>query len=104
LKLSYLYHLSFSRFTKMLLSQLGRCAVCMETCRDLHVDHDHACCSGHRSCGVCVRGLVCKSCNGGLGMFRDNPESLRRAAEYLENWETPDLSRLETVEFLRRVS
>lgn len=28
-----------------------------------YVDHDHACCAGSRSCGKCVRGIVCVSCN-----------------------------------------
>lgn len=32
-----------------------------------------------------VRGLLCFSCNGGLRKYRDNPDNLRRAAEYLTN-------------------
>lgn len=48
------------------------------------VDHDHACCSGDRACGKCVRGVICKHCNVILGMSRDRPETLRKAADYLE--------------------
>lgn len=51
-----------------------------------HVDHDHACCSGHYSCGACVRGVLCSPCNMGLGQFRDDPEVLRRAADYIESY------------------
>jgi len=31
-----------------------------------------------------VRAVLCFTCNGGLGRFRDSPEVLRRAAAYLE--------------------
>lgn len=31
------------------------------------VDHDHGCCPGEKSCGQCVRGLVCNRCNMQIG-------------------------------------
>ena len=40
------------------------------------VDHDHA--TGK------IRDFLCAGCNGGLGLFRDNPSFLRLAAAYLE--------------------
>ena len=61
------------------------CLICESTERKLHVDHDHACCPGTRSCGSCVRGLICGPCNRGLGQFGDNPAALIKAAEYLRN-------------------
>lgn len=52
------------------IEQDGACAFCGETLGDdpvspdVHVDHDHTCCSvSHRSCGRCVRGLVHGACN-----------------------------------------
>jgi hypothetical protein len=35
----------------------------------LHIDHDHACCAGRRSCGQCVRGILCARHNLLIGQF-----------------------------------
>ncbi|MDE3021866.1 MAG: hypothetical protein KGI54_08405 [Pseudomonadota bacterium] len=42
----------------------------------LVVDHDHA-------TGM-IRKLLCHNCNRGLGLFQDNPELLKAAAEYVK--------------------
>lgn len=51
----------------------------------LAVDHDHGCCPGVASCGRCVRGLLCGTCNSMLGLGHDNPEVLENAAAYLRS-------------------
>ena len=64
----------------------GVCAICGGVNADgkrLGLDHDHACCPGHYSCGSCVRGLLCKHCNYGIGHFRDSPELLAAALKYV---------------------
>lgn len=45
--------------------QGGRCAGCLEPFdnAELWVDHDHRHCESTWSCGQCIRGLVCPSCN-----------------------------------------
>lgn len=82
------YGLTPEQYDLMLAGQAGGCAICGETCssgRRLAVDHDHACCPDPaKSCGKCIRGLLCGSCNQGVGKFRDNPGRLRAAADYLE--------------------
>lgn len=50
------------------------------------VDHDHSCCPGQRTCGNCLRDLLCMNCNLGIGNFQEDPAVLRAAAEYLERW------------------
>lgn len=73
------------RYDEMLAEQGEACALCHQPQGDarLFIDHDHACCPGTFSCGRCVRGLLCRSCNTGLGTFRDDPGALMRAAAYI---------------------
>lgn len=85
-RMSKRYNLPTDRIVEMIL---GGCRICGFKA-DLHVDHDHTCCdfkaSSVRSCGECVRGVLCGPCNRGLGHFRDRPDLLRAAAEYLEEF------------------
>jgi len=84
------YGLSQDDFDAMLEIQEYACAICLET-EDrlradgtempLSVDHCHR---TERDTGVIkVRGLLCARCNTALGLFRDDPEALRRAIDYL---------------------
>lgn len=68
--------------------QGGRCKICDREPgkRKLSVDHDHSCCPGNTSCGKCVRALICNPCNVALGMMKDSVSTLRRAADYLEEF------------------
>lgn len=58
-------------------------ALCGET-ENLHLDHDHACCPGSKSCGGCVRGWLCRRCNTVLGLVGDSPETLQGLVSYLD--------------------
>lgn len=56
----------------------------------LCMDHDHACCptgkfpqSKKVSCGVCVRGWLCRTCNTALGLLKEDPRRIEGLLEYL---------------------
>src|SRR4051812_16041568 len=80
------YGITMEQYDVLVIKQGGGCAICGERCssgRRLAVDHDHSCCSGSETCGKCVRGLLCGSCNLGIGKFKDSPRLLVSAIAYL---------------------
>lgn len=86
-QLKHKYGIDFEEYSRLLKEQDGCCAICKEdrnrTSGDnpekwnYAVDHDH-------STGK-VRGLLCNQCNRGLGMFKDEPELLEKALQYLRS-------------------
>ena len=82
------YGISADEVDAMLAAQGGGCAICgvkPDRLASLHLDHDHD--TGH------LRGILCVDCNHGLGKFRDDPELLVAATEYLRRTRRPSLSR-----------
>lgn len=82
------YGITQAGYDEMLRAQGGRCSICAAgepggDRRFFAVDHDHKCCPDKRSCGKCVRGLLCMNCNQGLGKFRDDVNLMARAIAYL---------------------
>lgn len=78
------YGITEADFAEMMDRQGGLCAIGAHPFgKRVCIDHDHACCPGTRSCGKCVRGLLCHSHNVALGLFKDDPASLRDALTYL---------------------
>ena len=80
------YGLSDKEFLKLLEIQEGLCSICWveldteygtQSPNKVQVDHCHE--------TDVVRGLLCFSCNTGLGKFRDSKELLQRALNYLNN-------------------
>lgn len=83
----YFYGISADQYDSMVAKQHGRCAICRRKPWDratkdsarrknLAIDHDHA-------TGV-IRGLLCTSCNKGLGLLREDPALMRAAVQYLQ--------------------
>jgi hypothetical protein len=56
----------------------SKCQICGSPFSDIskpHIDHDHK--TGR------LRGVLCRNCNSGLGLFGDNPKLLKIAIGYL---------------------
>ncbi len=80
------YGITSGQYDELLERQGGVCAICAGQNVDgrrLAVDHDHTCCPGLKSCGQCVRGLLCHNCNMGVGYFGDDFDKVMAAAAYL---------------------
>lgn len=75
-ELEHRYGITLEEFNGLCLIQENCCAICGEITDKPYVDHDHS--DGR------IRGLLCSSCNKGIGFFKDSPEKLRAAANYLE--------------------
>ena len=75
------YGIGLAEYNKLLESQEGVCAICKKLPsfdsrkKHLVVDHDHD--TGE------VRGLLCDTCNRGLGLLGDNQQILENATNYL---------------------
>lgn len=84
--LKILYGMSWDEFVALLAAQGDGCAICATADPgrghdSFSVDHDHA--TGK------VRGLLCHSCNVGIGYLADDPARLRAAAAYIESHRAP---------------
>jgi hypothetical protein len=76
-KLMKAYSISMSQYSEILNAQNGVCAICGKgpSGRSLSVDHDHQ--TGK------IRGLLCTTCNAGIGLLCDDYKLLVKAADYL---------------------
>lgn len=84
------YGLTIEDYNTLFEEQNGRCKICSKELK-LCVDHCHK--------SSKVRGLLCNSCNVGLGCFEDNIERLEIAIKYLKCGEErfPDRAHIPTL-------
>ena len=71
------YNLSPEEYETFLTEQDNKCQICETREPPLAIDHCHD--TGK------VRGLLCRKCNLGLGMFKDDFKLVSKAASYLDN-------------------
>ena len=78
------YGIGFDEYKKRLESQDSLCQISglLLAGKAAHLDHDH-------KTGT-LRNFLHRDINVALGLFQDNPEWLRRAADYIEFWRVND--------------
>lgn len=70
------YDMTPHELAALFTEQKGVCAICHEPLTDkYHIDHNH-------QTGA-LRGLLCRSCNVGLGFFKDSTSRLLAGVRYL---------------------
>ena len=70
------YGIDLVTYEAMIEAQHRQCAICHHEVETLHVDHDHETNK--------IRGLLCGSCNRGIGLLQHDSVVLRDAITYLE--------------------
>ena len=82
------YKITSDEFDTLFVVFRGRCSICDvvltyptqtrgQPPTTAVLDHDHH--TGN------IRGILCNSCNKGIGLLKDSPEILTKALEYLKN-------------------
>jgi hypothetical protein len=68
-------------FWKLYDSQNGKCAICLDSiaAENSAIDHNHK--TGK------IRGILCKNCNRGIGLLKDEAQILNSAYKYLSSAE-----------------
>lgn len=59
------------------------CNACHEPLTKSHIDHDHDCCPGAKTCGRCVAGILCPGCNRAAGFLDHDYRKALKLAQYL---------------------
>jgi hypothetical protein len=87
-KLKTNFNMTLEQYAWLLLQQNSVCFLCEQAetridsrtglIMNLAVDHDRKCCSGIKSCGRCVRGLLCTDCNTSLGKLECKPKLVEK--------------------------
>ncbi len=77
------FGLTHDDYLQMFENQDGKCAICQtddpgKGLKNFNIDHDHN--TGKN------RALLCRHCNTALGGFKDDPNLLRKAIDYLESF------------------
>jgi len=80
------FGLTEEQYAELFASQNGLCAICngKERARAAKATYIRAMAIDHCHETDRVRGLLCSSCNRAIGLFKDDPDLMRKAASYVE--------------------
>jgi hypothetical protein len=76
------HRISEERYNQLLNLHNGKCHSCKDKMA-VSIDHDHNCCNQARSCGQCVRGVLCNQCNSALGLLQENKKKIQGLLDYI---------------------
>ncbi len=85
-KLKGRYNITLNQYKDIKALQNYKCAICNRKVKELVIDHCHK--------NNKVRGLLCTTCNLGLGGFHDSKKNLNSAIRYLQK---PPFNKLDVV-------
>jgi hypothetical protein len=79
--IKYKFGLTSAEYANMLNKQEGKCAICGQKQLKFKLSVDHCHTTGK------VRGLLCRTCNVGLGAFREDIQIMKSAIKYLKQYQ-----------------
>lgn len=77
------HHMTEDQYNQMLSLYDGKCHSCKDRLAT-NIDHNHSCCKGQRSCGKCIRGILCNQCNTALGLLQDSRQKIKNLLQYIK--------------------
>lgn len=86
-KLKMRYGITLKDKEEMLKNQGGLCLICK-------IDIKNKACVDHNHKTDKIRSLLCDGCNTGIGMFKENIETMKKAIQYLKKWNRLDMEKI----------
>lgn len=84
------YGISLNDYDKLFLEQKGKCKICETHISEINKRHKKHLCVDHCHETGIIRGLLCDSCNRGIGLLKDDANILKSAYEYLIKYSSTD--------------
>jgi len=74
------YEITLEEYELIKAIQESRCAICLQKANRIVIDHCHK--------SKKIHGLLCTTCNAGIGQFKDDLALLKEAIKYLQRHAT----------------